>query len=120
MAIDRRDIAPLLGPIFPSIPNNASSDDWHGFLNAMTGLDIPVSEENASAFDKWRQALAEQGHDTWGISKADEERMAQRGVELKALEEKRVAALATTLEALAKEAPQVTAQQLLDQVAPKP
>ncbi len=118
MAIDRRDITPTLGPIFPTMDPKASSDDWHSFLNAMTGLDIPIDEENASAFDKWRQALAAKGYDTWGLSHADVQKMAARGEELKALEVKRVADQGGKLAALAIEAPQVTAQELLDKANP--
>ena len=61
MSIDRRDIAPFLRPYFPSMLETATSDDWHGFLNAQTGLDVSLDEANSSAFDKWRQVLGEKG-----------------------------------------------------------
>jgi hypothetical protein len=60
-SLNRREIEGLLGPHFPTMVG-ASSDDWHAFLNAKTELDVPISEDNSSAFDKWRQALSHQGY----------------------------------------------------------
>ena len=118
MNIDRRDIAPLLRPHFPSMPEDASSDDWHGFLNAYTGLNIEITEENPSAFDKWRQALSEKGFPVWGITPAQAQVIVARGTELLAAEQKRQADSAALLATLALEAPLVTAQQLMDQAKP--
>lgn len=118
MNLDRRDIAPLLREHFPSIPDDATSDDWHGFLNAQTNLDVPADEDNASAFDKWRQALAATGLPVWGVDEARIKDIAARGARLLALEAARVAAEAATLAQLAVEAPQVSAQQLMDAAKP--
>jgi len=116
MNIDRTDIAPLLVPYFPTM-EQASSDDWQAFLNAQTGLDVAVDEPNASAFDKWRQALATQGYPVWDVTEAQAAAMKKRGEDLKAAEDKRRADEATRLAELAKEAPNVTAQDLLDKAA---
>lgn len=93
MSLDRRDIAPLLQPLFPSMGPEASSDDWHGFLNAMTGLDVPLNEENPTAFDKWRQTLSAMGYPVWDTTPAQATSIVQRGEALKAAEMARVAAL---------------------------
>lgn len=119
MKTDRTDIAPLLTPYFPTM-ETASSEDWQAFLNAQTGLEIPPDEENASAFDKWRQALATQGYDVWHTTEAQAQAMKARGLELKAAEDKRRAEQADLLIKLALEAPNVTAQDLLDKAAAKP
>ena len=118
MSIDRRDIAPFLRPYFPSMQPNATSDDWHGFLNAQTKLDVSLDELNSSAFDKWRQALGEQGFPVWGIDAKHEADIALRGSQLLALEVARIAKAPALLESLAIEAPMVTAAQLLE--TPKP
>lgn len=102
---DRRDILPILKEHFPSLPDDISSDDLHGFLNAQTGLDVPLDEENATAFDKWRQALALTGIPVWGYSQEHVQQVQQRGMELKAREVARIAALPETLKTLAGEAP---------------
>jgi hypothetical protein len=110
---DRRLIAPILLSHFPTM-EKATSDEWHGFLNAMTGLSIDIDEPNSNAFDKWRQALETQGKaDVWGISTERAQRIQERGEELKRLEEARLAALSVTLAALAEEAPTKTAEQLI-------
>ena len=110
---DRREIAGLLGPYFPSIPQAATSNDWHGFLNAETGLNIALDEPNGTAFDKWRIALADKGFPVWGLTQEQETAIAARGAELKALEDKRIAALPNLLKELAVEAPLVTAADLM-------
>lgn len=116
MSIDRRDIAPFLRPYFPSMLETATSDDWHGFLNAQTGLDVSLDEANSSAFDKWRQVLGEKGFSVWGVDAERKSDIASRGSQLLALEMKRIADEPAKLAALAVEAPAITADQLL---APK-
>lgn len=74
-------------PHFPHM-EGASSDDWHGFLNAQTGLDVPLDEMNATAFDKWRQSLAQQGYPVWGINQKRLDDIAKRGAELLAAAKK--------------------------------
>ena len=119
MNIDRRDIANLLIPHFATMAK-ASSDDWHAFLNTQTGLDIAIDEPNASAFDKWRQALGEQGFPVWNLTADQAAAMKARGALLKAAEDKRQADLTATLAAMAVEAPSVSAAQLLAKAKPKP
>lgn len=106
-----------MGPLFPSMASDASSDDWHGFLNSMSGLDVDLLEENSSAFDKWRIALAAQGYDTWNSTTAEIAKIKARGDQLMAAEQKRIAAQPALQAALAAAAPSVTAQQILKKAA---
>ena len=113
---DRTLIAGFLAEFFPlTFEAKPDSDGWHGFLNAVTGLDIEVWETNAIAFDKWRQAIAAQyGHPVWGYTKEQIAAIKARGEELKRKEDERLARLAETLKLLAAAAPTKTAQQLID------
>lgn len=82
MHTDRRQIEGLLGPYFPTM-EGASSDDWHAFLNAQTGLEIPIGADNSSAFDEWRKVIATQGYpEVWPYSAHQEEAFKARGIEL--------------------------------------
>jgi hypothetical protein len=81
---DRREIAPLLLEHFPEMEGQ-SSENWHAFLNEVTGLEIPLHEENATAFDRWRQALAAMDIPVWNVTAAQAEAMKRRGGELVAL-----------------------------------
>ena len=110
---DRRDILSLVGPHFPSLAPDIASDDLHGFLDAVTGLETPLDEPNATAFDRWRQALATQGFPVWGYSQEKIGKIRRKGEELKAAEDKRVAELPGVLAELAKKAPEVSAAELL-------
>jgi hypothetical protein len=110
---DRRDIAPLLGPYFPSILASATSEDWHGFLNAYTGLSVGIDAPNSMAFDMWRKALASMGIPVWGLTAEQEQEIAARGAKLIELEAQRVATLPQTLAALAIQAPNISAADLL-------
>lgn len=112
MKFDRRHIAPMLKTYFPEM-EKATSDEWHGFLNAQTGLDIAPDEMNATAFDKWRMALAEQGLPVWPYSTERMAAIKARGEELKLLEDKRREDLGKTLSDLAKEAPEIPAREML-------
>ena len=92
---DRREIAPLLLPHFPEM-EGASSREWHAFLDQVTGLATPLDEQNATAFDRWRQALAAMDIPVWSITpsaaatmKARGEALAQRAAAVRALEAKR-------------------------------
>ena len=112
-SLDRRQIAPLLLSHFPTM-EKATSDEWHGFLNSMTRLEIAIDEPNTTAFDKWRQALEKQGKaDVWGISDERAEYIKKRGEEMKKAEEDRVKALPARLAFLATVAPTKTAEQLI-------
>lgn len=76
---DRTHISTLLLPHFPEM-EKASSDEWHAFLNEITGLDVAPSEPNGGAFDKWRQALAQKGYDgVWTHTPAQLDEMRERG-----------------------------------------
>ncbi len=79
--VDRREIAPLLLPHFPEMAE-ASSDEWHAFLDQVTGLSTPLDEQNATAFDRWRQALAAMDIPVWTITAAGEAAMRARGSDL--------------------------------------
>ena len=108
---DRRMIAPLLTKHYPELAN-ASSDEWHGFLNLETGMNISLDEPNPSAFDEWRKALADNGLNVWGISAARESAIVERAAIIKAAEDKRRADEQATLATLRTEAPLVTAKDL--------
>jgi len=112
-SFDRTMIAPLLLEYFPTM-EKATSDEWHGFLNAKTGLEIEVDEPNATAFDKWRQALAEQfDFPVWGYTKEKLAEIKRRGEDLKKKEEDRVKGLDAKLALLRAEAPTKTAADLI-------
>lgn len=81
MRTDRREIAPLLLEHFPEMAGS-SSDEWHGFLNEATGLNIAIDAPNATAFDAWRQALAAKDYPVWHTTPAQAEAIKRRGVEL--------------------------------------
>jgi hypothetical protein len=109
---DRTAIAGLLGAFFPAMAD-ATSDQWHDFLNAETGLEVPFDEPNASAFDKWRMALADKGLPVWGVSKARQDAINERAAILKRAEDDREAKANDSLAALKVEAPDVKARDML-------
>lgn len=110
---DRRQIARLLGPHFPSMPATATSEEWHGFLDQITGLETKMDEPNATAFDNWRKALAAQGYPVWGITQEKADAIKARAEELKTEEAKRLKDLPELLAKLKKNAPLVTAAELM-------
>lgn len=82
---DRRHIAPLLAPHFPDMAG-AGSEEWQHFLNALTGVAVDDTQENAAAFDLWRQALARQGYEgVWSTTP-------QQAAEIKARMERKARA----------------------------
>ena len=102
---DRTMIAPLLLPFFPAM-KGATSPDWNMFLDDITGLNTDFSEPNATAFDRWRKAIAEQhGLSVWTYSAHQIDEMKLRGEEMKAKEDKRQQCQADLLAYLAKVAP---------------
>lgn len=105
--IDRRLIAPLLSRHFPHMAK-ASSDEWHGFLDKVTGLETPFLMPNAAAFDRWREKLQSLGYPV-GIDKARAEKARADADKLVATAEARAA----DLESLAKSAPNRTAAELM-------
>ena len=111
MNTDRRDFSELALKWFPSL-EKATSDEWHFFLDKVTGLDTPLDMPNGSAFDRWRQALAEQGYPAWDYATSSESAKAKAASMLEA-EQRRAASLGKTLEALAKEAPNWTVAEML-------
>ena len=107
---DRTKIARLMVPHFTTMADTRdrkfTSDEWHGFMNAMTGADVPLDEPNATAFDKWRQALAKAKNlPVWTYTPEKIAAIKTRGEELKAEEDARVSVLPLKLVELAKEAP---------------
>jgi hypothetical protein len=119
MICDRREIAGLLLKFFPSM-KDASSDDWHYFLDEMTGMETPLDMPNGDAFDRWRMAMAGIGYPVWGYTKEHIEAMRANAIKLRAAEEKRAAALGTTLEELAKAAPNWPVAEVLADTERKP
>ena len=113
---DRRQIAGLLREHFPALPEDMSSDDWHGWLNAQTGLDLPIDGEegmNANVFDQWRQALAAQGIPVWGYTPGQIAEMKAKAVTLKAHVDEFNEGEKARLAALKLEAPDISAADLL-------
>lgn len=104
MKNDRRDIARLLGEYFPAMAK-ATSDEWHTFLETVTGVTIGRDVPNSVAFDQWRTALADMGFPVfkWTPEKAAE--IKRKTDILLEREKKRAADLGTTLIELAKAAP---------------
>jgi hypothetical protein len=110
---DRTIIAPMLLPYYPFM-EKCTSDEWHGFLNAMTGLAIKADETNANAFDEWRKALkAQYGLPVWGITPEREAKIKEDGERLKAHTEKQEEGLPVLLASLSSEAPRKTLADLL-------
>ena len=112
MNTDRRDFAPFALKWFPTLVD-ASSDDWHFFLDKVTGLDTPLDIPNGSAFDRWRQALAEQGYPAYPYTATDVAGAKERATAMLAAEERRAALSGKSLEALAVEAPNWTVEEML-------
>ena len=117
---DRRAILGLIGPHFPTLPKDISSDELNGFLDVATGLETPLSEPNATAFDRWRQALAAQGYPVWGITPERAAAIKARAEELKLEEAARLKELPDLMATLRQDAPLVTAAELLKQAEAKP
>ena len=115
-SIDRTEIAGLMTQYFPDMAT-ATSDEWHGFMNEITGLDVGLDVPNGSAFDLWRQKLAEQDFPVWKYTPGRLAKIAIDTATLKARQITLLAALDTTLDALRKEAPNVSAQDLLKAAA---
>lgn len=81
-AHDRRLIAPLLLPLFPEMEGQ-SSDSWRAFLDDMCGTETDPHEDNGSAFDRWRKALAAMGYEgVWKHTPASEAALAAAGREM--------------------------------------
>ena len=112
MNTDRRDFAPFALKWFPTLVD-ASSDDWHFFLDKVTGLDTPLDMPNGSAFDRWRQALAAQGYPAYPYTATDVASAKARATAMLAAEERRAALSGKSLEALAVEAPNWTVEEML-------
>ena len=107
MNTDRRDFASFALKWFPTL-EDATSDDWHFFMDKVTGLDTPLDMPNGQAFDRWRAALAEQGYPAHPYTSADIAAAKVKAEAMLAAEQRRAASLGKTLEVLAKEAPNWT------------
>ena len=103
--LDRRLILPMMKAHFQSLDDKITSDDLHGFLNAQTGLEVPLDEQNGSAFDQWRKALARVGVPVWGYTTQQIADVKIRGEAIKVKEAKRIEDQKALLIELAKEAP---------------
>lgn len=112
MNFDRRDIATFALKWFPTLVD-ATSDDWHFFLDKVTGLDTPLDMPNGQAFDRWRKALSEQGYPAFDYNEADVARAKMRAAAMFEAEQRRVASQNSTLAGLAKEAPNWTAAEVV-------
>lgn len=110
---DRREILRLIGPHFPLLAADITSDALHGFLDAATALETPLDEPNATAFDRWRQALAAQGYPVWGITPEKAAAIRARAGVLMTEEATRMKDLPELLAKLRKDAPLVTAAELM-------
>lgn len=112
MNTDRRDFSAFALKWFPTL-GDATSDEWHFFMDKVTGLDTPLSMSNGEAFDRWRKALSEQGFPAFEYTDADIAAAKSRADDMVAAEQRRAADLGKTLEALAVEAPNWTAAEVV-------
>lgn len=112
MNLDRKAIAPLLIKFFPSM-DKASSEEWHFFLDKVTGIETPLDMPNAQAFDRWREKLATLGYPVFPYQAVDVAAMKAKAAKALEAENARAAKLGTTLEQLAREAPKIPAIELL-------
>ena len=112
-SLDRTEIAGLMTRYFPDMAGK-SSDEWHGFMNEITGLEIPLDASNGTAFDAWRQKLAEQDLPVWPYTPQRLAKIAADTATLKARQVELLAKRDTTLDALRKEAPSVSARDLIE------
>lgn len=104
MNTDRRDIATLLLRFFPGM-ENATSDDWHFFLDNVTGLETPIDKPNAQAFDRWREKLAAIGYSTLKHTPESIAAMKAKAALMQQAEQARAASEPARLDGLRKEAP---------------
>jgi hypothetical protein len=112
MTTDRTDIKSLLGAYFPTM-EAATSDEWHFFLDKVTGIETPLDMPNGQAFDRWRLALAKQGYPVFKYSDQDVAEKKAKAAAMLQAEETRAASMGKTLSDLAKEAPNWTAAEVL-------
>ena len=112
MNTDRRDIAPFALQWFPTL-TEATSDEWHFFLDKVTGLTTPLDMGNGQAFDRWRAELAKQGYAAFDYKEADIARAKVKADAMLEAEQRRAAAQNSTLEGLAKAAPNWTAAEVV-------
>lgn len=112
MNLDRRDFSPLALGWFPSL-EKATSDEWHFFLDKLTGLTTPLDMPNGAAFDRWRQALQALGYPAFEYNDADIAAAKAKADAMLLAEQRRAADSGKTLEALAAEAPNWTAAEVV-------
>ena len=104
MKNDRRDISRLMGQYFHNM-KGASSDEWHSFMETVTGVEIGRDVPNGVAFDMWRTALADMGFPVFKWTPEKAAKVKRKTDILLEREQKRAAVLGTTLAELAKAAP---------------
>lgn len=112
MNTDRRDFAPFALKWFPTLVD-ATSDEWHFFMDKVTGLDTPLDMPNGGAFDRWREALQAQGYPAWDNDAAAIARARDKAAAMLEVEKRRAASLGKTLEGLAREAPNWTVAEMV-------
>lgn len=112
MNTDRRDFSTFALKWFPTL-EFATSDDWHFFLDKVTGLDTPLDMPNGSAFDRWRKALHEQGYPAFEYQANDIASAKDKAASMLEAEQRRAASLGKTLDGLAKEAPNWTVAEMV-------
>ena len=118
MNTDRRDISPLLLRFFPHMVN-ATSDDWHFFLDTVCGIETSIDAPNGEAFDRWREKLAEIGYNTLKYHSDDVARMKAKAAKMLEAEQRRAASEPDTLKGLREEAPNWTAAEVLSRLKAK-
>lgn len=112
MNLDRTDIALFALKWFPTMVD-ATSDEWHFFLDKVTGLTTPLDMSNGQAFDRWRAELAKQGYPAFDYNEADVARAKDKAGAMLEAEQRRAAAQNSTLASLAKAAPNWTAAEVV-------
>jgi hypothetical protein len=112
MNTDRRDIAPFLLKYFPDMAR-ASSNEWHFFLDNVCGLETPMELSNGEAFDRWRDKLARIGYPVQKYTAADIANMKAKAEAMAQAEKARAASIDVTQKALATEAPNWPAAEVL-------
>lgn len=118
MNTDRRDIAPLLLKFFPDMVN-ATSDDWHFFLDSVCAIDTPIDMANGQAFDRWRERLAEIGYPTQKYTAEHIASLKAKADGMQKAEQARAASEPARLESLRKEAPDWSVADMLTRLKGK-
>ena len=112
MNIDRRDFAPFLGKWFPELLK-AGSNEIHFFLDKVCGLETPLDMPNGQAFDRWREKLAGIGYPVFKYTTQAVAKLKAKAENMATAEKARAASHSETLKALANEAPNWPAAEVM-------